>query len=179
MLSAIEGPFDLNPFSKTALFLLLADGWTARARYVAANAPATPGVTVNFRTLLHQIHRGADLANATTFLAVDAGTATYPDNFVAESFRNVRFPALPGRTERCTKCHGDSNDAWKEPLPRAHPTDQVAPLRTWRAVCLACHDDAVAASHAQSQIAPDGSEACAACHDTGSTYAVELYHEAR
>ena len=38
VLTAIEGPFDLNPFSKTALFLLLADGWTARARYVAALA---------------------------------------------------------------------------------------------------------------------------------------------
>jgi hypothetical protein len=31
-------------------------------RYVAANAPATTGVTVNFRTLLHQIHRGSSLA---------------------------------------------------------------------------------------------------------------------
>ena len=38
VLTAVEGPFDLNPFSKTALFLLLADGWTSRARYVAALA---------------------------------------------------------------------------------------------------------------------------------------------
>ena len=38
VLTAVEGPFDLNPFSKTALFLLLADGWLARARYVGAIA---------------------------------------------------------------------------------------------------------------------------------------------
>jgi hypothetical protein len=38
VLTASEGPFDLNPFSKTALFLLLADGWLDRARYVAALA---------------------------------------------------------------------------------------------------------------------------------------------
>ena len=31
--TAHEGPFDLNPFSKTAVFLLLADSWRARVRY--------------------------------------------------------------------------------------------------------------------------------------------------
>lgn len=36
LLTAREGPFELNPFSKTALFLLLADGWLDRARYVGA-----------------------------------------------------------------------------------------------------------------------------------------------
>jgi len=36
--TACEGPYELNPFSKTALFLLLADGWLARARHVATIA---------------------------------------------------------------------------------------------------------------------------------------------
>lgn len=150
-----------------------------RPRYVAANAPETSGVTVNFRTLLHQIHRGADLAEAATFTAVDAGPRAYPDNFSAETFEHVRFPALPGRTERCAKCHGAANVAWQEPAQREHPTEQVAPVRAWRAVCLACHDDAPALSHAATHVAPDGSEACEVCHGVRSTYAVSLYHEAR
>src|SRR5262249_1270223 len=41
-----------------------------RARYVAANAPATTGTTVNFRTMLHKIHAGSSLTNASTYTVV-------------------------------------------------------------------------------------------------------------
>ena len=36
LFSALEGPFDLNPFSKTGVFLLLHDSWIGRVRYLAA-----------------------------------------------------------------------------------------------------------------------------------------------
>ena len=36
LFSAVEGPFDLNPFSKTGVFLLLHDSWIGRVRYLAA-----------------------------------------------------------------------------------------------------------------------------------------------
>jgi hypothetical protein len=35
LFSVLEGPFDLNPFSKTAVFLLLHDSWSGRAEYLA------------------------------------------------------------------------------------------------------------------------------------------------
>jgi len=36
LFSAIEGAFDLNPFSKNGLFLMLHDSWTSRARHAAS-----------------------------------------------------------------------------------------------------------------------------------------------
>jgi putative nucleotidyltransferase-like protein len=36
LFSSVEGPFELNPFSKTGVFLLLHDSWIGRVRYLAA-----------------------------------------------------------------------------------------------------------------------------------------------
>lgn len=154
-------------------------GGEDRPRYVAANAPETSGATVNFRTLLHQIHRGSELANAATFSIVGAGPAAYPDNFTTRNFADVLFPALPGRTATCTKCHGAANTAWIEPAPRDHPTAQFAPTRAWRAACATCHDSAAALAHVDLRTSPGGVEACAVCHSSGSQLDVELAHKSR
>jgi hypothetical protein len=82
-------------------------------------------------------------------------------------------------------------------------TDHGADIRIWTddiattpnaTACGACHDDVAAAAHfnsnggqvdvAKSEILtvtvgglPNGQEACAVCHGTGSEFATERYHE--
>lgn len=151
-----------------------------RPRYVAASAPDTGGVTVNFRTLLHQIHRGKLLANASTFEVIGAGptTSSWPDNYTAASYASILFPPMPGRTMQCEKCHGAGSTAWLEPSLRDHPTQQIAPVLGWKAVCATCHDSLTTTSHvAQHTLA--GEEQCATCHAPGTALSVETAHKAR
>ena len=156
-----------------------AAGSEDRPRYVAANAPATPGETVNFRTLLHSIHRGSSLAKAATFTVVGEGEAPWPDNFGLNSYAEIEFPAKPGATRHCTKCHGADNEVWIEPAPRDHPTQQGLHVRSWRAACATCHDSDAALAHVDSQTSPSAAEACAICHGPGEDEEVELMHKAR
>src|SRR5262249_15411425 len=64
-----------------------------RPTYVAAGAPATTGLTVGFRTMLHKIHQGANLVNAATYDVVGFGSGSYPNNFSVANFANVVFPS--------------------------------------------------------------------------------------
>jgi len=146
-----------------------------RPNYVAANAPATTGVTVSFRTMLHKIHQGEDLANAATYDVVGFGSGAYPDNFAVSNFAQVVFPTEPGGTDHCVKCHG--NNAWKEPRERAHPTDQVVPIRRWAAVCGSCHDTTDAQAHINVQTDSAGNESCGVCHSRGRDEDVERVHK--
>jgi OmcA/MtrC family decaheme c-type cytochrome len=135
-----------------------------RPQYVAANAPETPGVTVSFRTMLHKIHMGAELTNASSYEVIGFGSGAYPNNFAVANFGDIVFPAQPGGVARCAKCHG--NDAWHEPAPRAHPTDQGTPVRRWAIVCGACHDSTDAQAHINVQTDSLGNESCGVCHAT-------------
>jgi hypothetical protein len=146
-----------------------------RPRYVAGNAPETPGVTVGFRTMLHKIHMGEELANASSYDVVGFGSSAYPNNFGVTNFGEILFPALPGGVRNCEKCHG--NDAWHEPAPRAHPTDQGAPIRRWSVVCGACHDTTDAQAHISVQTDAGGNESCGVCHGPGKEWNVERVHE--
>ena len=56
-------------------------GTEDRSQYVAANAPATPGNTINFRTMLHKVHMGANLDKAATYEVVGFGSTAWPDNY--------------------------------------------------------------------------------------------------
>jgi len=152
-------------------------GTEDRTQYVAGNAPATDGVTVNFRTMLHKIHMGKDLANASSYTVVGFGSAPFPNNFTAHTYEEVAFPALPGATSNCIVCHGAGNTSWKEPSDRNHPTDQGAPVQRWSAVCGACHDSADALAHITVQTAPSGQESCGVCHSTGGEWSVERVHK--
>ena len=147
--------------------------------YLAGNAPATPARTVSFRRLLHRLHRGAELAAADDYLVVGAGAAPYPDNFVTRSFGGILFPALPGRTSRCAKCHGAENEAWFQPLPRAHPDAPDEPTSDWTLSCSACHDANEELAHVQANSAPSGAESCAICHGPGEPWHVERMHRTR
>ncbi len=145
-----------------------------RPPYVAANAPATSGVTVSFRTMLHKIHMGKELTNASTYDVVGFGSGSYPNNFAVANFAEVGFPSFPGGVQNCVKCHG--NDAWHEPLPRAHPSSQGAPVQTWAVVCGACHDSTDAQAHIRVQTDPLGNESCGVCHASGKDENVARVH---
>lgn len=146
-----------------------------RPRYVAGNAPATTGATVSFRTMLHKIHMGEHLANASTYDIVGFGSGSYPDNFGVSNFEDIVFPSQPGGPANCVKCHG--NDAWHEPAPRAHPTDQDIAIARWTAVCGACHDSSDAQAHIAVQTDSAGNESCGICHGPGRDEDVVRMHK--
>jgi len=109
----------------------------AEDRTSADPEKATAGATIDFRVMIHKIHRGRELR------AVDA-TANAPEpwryQLIGNSERvhdysDVAFPQMPGgtgfnqQTRNCEACHGNAGDAdaWY--------------TRPSRAACGACHDD--------------------------------------
>jgi OmcA/MtrC family decaheme c-type cytochrome len=153
-------------------------GGEDRPRYVAPNAPDTPGVTIEFRQLLHKIHMGENLANAATYTVVGFGSGSYPNNYSLNTYSEVAFPAMPDGVKNCAKCHGVGNDTWKVPTDRDHPM-QVLPTRSWTVVCGSCHDSSAAQAHIQAQVSPAGFESCAICHGPGEIEDVSLVHKVR
>ncbi|NUN53373.1 MAG: hypothetical protein HUU06_11390, partial [Planctomycetaceae bacterium] len=134
-----------------------------RPRYVAGNAPATDGVSISFREMIHKIHRGRDLPDAATYQIVGFGSTAYPNNYGLSSYEQVGFPAMPAGVKDCNVCHG--NDAWKAPRERNHPTDQDMKTRSWRIACGSCHSDSAAKAHIDSNTSPfDAGEGCGVCH---------------
>ncbi|HEX6813820.1 MAG TPA: hypothetical protein VF384_19520 [Planctomycetota bacterium] len=99
----------------------------------------------------------------------------YPNNCSVANFAEVVFPALPGATQNCNKCHG--NDAWHEPKERTHPNQQGLPVRKWAAVCGSCHDTTDAQAHISAQTDLGGNESCGVCHAPDKTWNVERYHK--
>lgn len=149
-----------------------------RPTYVAAGAPDTTGLTVNFRTMLHKIHRGAELANADSYAVVGFGATAYPNNFGVSDYAEVHFPAMPGGTQDCAKCHG-SSDAWRQPAARDHADEPGTPGGVWTVTCGACHDSDAAQAHIALQTTVDGRESCAICHSEDDDLGVPLVHRVR
>lgn len=150
-----------------------------RPRYVAANAPATDGVTINFRELIHKLHMGADLEHVEEYVVVGFGAGAHPNNFGALTFEHIHFPALPDGVKACATCHGEASEAWLAPQSLNHPTEQVVPGRAWLLVCGSCHDDAAAHAHIDVQTSQGGVESCSVCHGEGKEWAVESMHMRR
>ena len=115
------------------------------------------GAPIEFRQMLHKIHRGGELPDA----------ATYP--FATEG----EFPAMPGGVQQCVRCHG--NDAWKQPTEREHPSASV-PVRAWGDVCGSCHSSDAALAHISVQTSTAGAESCAICHGPGKEWEVDDMH---
>lgn len=147
-----------------------------RGQYVAANAPATTGLTIKFSTMLHKIHMGEELAHASSYDVVGFGSAAYPNNFGISNYGEVVFPDFPEGVRDCAKCHGASNTAWHEPSDRNHPTDQTNPVLAWRAVCGACHDADDAQAHIN-VMTSGGVESCDVCHGDFKPWNVSLMHK--
>jgi hypothetical protein len=139
--------------------------------YSAWFVGATPGATMDFRTLLHRVHAGKELSRPYVVNGVFLGTP------YTVTYDTIGFPSFKGGVSECTKCHGATNTAWKQPAPRSHPLSPVS-VRTWASVCSSCHDSAAAEAHFFVQTY-NGNESCAVCHGPGKEFSVELSHKVR
>ncbi len=132
----------------------------------------TPALSIDFRTMLHAIHRGADLHEPESYVVVGFGNNPH-------TYEEVHFPAMPNGAADCQACHGRDNFAWLEPSDRDHPFEPGTPVLEWTSVCSSCHQSPAAHAHAAVQTAPDGTESCSICHGPGGDQDVELVHRAR
>jgi OmcA/MtrC family decaheme c-type cytochrome len=131
----------------------------------AANQPPQ---TVDFRTMIHKIHRGENLDPNDQYTIIGFGKSE-------NNFNDVRFP---GDLRNCEKCHVNSS----EQLPLGDnllsvvtPRGYMNPTTPTAAACLACHDDKPAAAHALGNANSLG-EACAVCHSPSGEFAIDKVH---
>lgn len=146
------------------------------------DAMTNPPESVDFRYMVHKIHRGTDL---------EKGIVIYGFGGTPHDFGHVHYP---GDLRNCTACHvGGSQEL---PLPseaRAQvfsfmgmtlpALGAVRPPTT--ATCLSCHDGDAALAHAVTNMVipdpvndpDDWLEACASCHGPGAAFDVEEAHK--
>jgi OmcA/MtrC family decaheme c-type cytochrome len=129
-------------------------------------AKQLPEQTINFRTHIHRIHRGEDLATDWTIF----GGSGSPSNF-----NGARFP---GDLRNCSKCH--AGNSYQLPLPDGladTPTPRLffTPTKPVASACLGCHDEEDASAHAFQMTAPFA-ESCPVCHEEGADFAVTKVH---
>lgn len=132
-------------------------------------AEAMPPTSINFRVLVHRIHRGEELAK---------GFIVYGFGGRAIDFSEVFFP---GDLAACTTCHLDG--AYDLPLPGGlQPTfvfqagEMVSATLPIQSVCTACHDSTPVLGHASLQTTNTGIETCEVCHGPGSEFDVTTVH---
>jgi OmcA/MtrC family decaheme c-type cytochrome len=158
-----------------------------RRRDPAEVAAGAATETIDFKVLIHKLHRGDELEQQPYLVY---GFGPNPPGYSVHEFSDVRFP---GDLRICAACHVDDSElippypgtalptlrtqldpATGNPVPADPP--QTAPIT---AVCTACHDSDEAIAHAQTQTAPDGAEACAVCHAEGRDVAISTAHAGR
>lgn len=127
--------------------------------------------TVNFKDMIHAIHRGEDLEDDYT---------VYGFGNVAHDFTEVRFPAMESQ---CIICHTEG--AYNLPTPpEALPTvitenggQPVLTKLPQSAACNSCHDSFAAVLHAAlNSDLIGGAESCEVCHGPEAQFAVEEVH---
>jgi OmcA/MtrC family decaheme c-type cytochrome len=122
--------------------------------------------SIDFRYMIHKIHRGAELENGYVVYGYRSSLHDYSDVHYVGDLRN------------CDACHVE--DSQQLPLPEGlesvvTPRDRWSPMLPETASCLSCHDDESSAVHADSN-STDLGEACATCHGEGKTYSVDAVH---
>lgn len=158
-----------------------------RRRDPAEVAAGAATETIDFKVLIHKLHRGTELAQQPYRVY---GFGPNPPGYSVHQFSDVQFP---GDLRICAACHVDDSE-----LIPPYPGTALPTLRTQldpetgnpvpadpphtapiTAVCTACHDSDAAIAHAQTQTAPDGAEACSVCHGEGREVAVSRAHAGR
>ena len=123
------------------------------------SADANSGNTIDFKVLIHKIHRGATLPTE--------GVTIWGYHDGEHDFSDVVFPQ---DTRNCTKCH-DGSDA-------ATPDANNWQYRPTKEACGSCHDDVNFETGANHDGGIQTNAACANCHASGGAAgAVAAKHE--
>jgi OmcA/MtrC family decaheme c-type cytochrome len=126
--------------------------------------------TVNFKDMIHKIHRGAALEMPFTIFGFGASE---------HDFSEIHFP---GDLRNCEMCHVDGS--YEIPLSMDNlstvvtdGTDVISEKLPERASCTSCHDGLLAEVHAvvNTDLAA-GVESCAVCHDSDADFAIIDVH---
>lgn len=121
--------------------------------------------TIDFKFLIHRIHRGEELTRDFTITGFNG------------SQNNYNHVLFPGDLRNCSKCH--EGNSFEIPTPGIVSTiDELeffSPIPPNTTACLGCHDSLTTAAHAFVNIAPFG-EACATCHGPNAEFAVSKVH---
>ncbi len=132
-------------------------------------AEAMPPTTINFRVLIHRIHRGEEANNPLVVYGfggrpIDFGEVVFPGNLAA-----------------CQTCHLPGT--YDLPLPSGvQPTtitqdgQVVSTILPIRSVCTACHDSVPVAGHVELMTTASGLETCEVCHGVGAEFDVTRVH---
>jgi OmcA/MtrC family decaheme c-type cytochrome len=135
-------------------------------------ADAMPPVSINFRSLIHRIHRGEEAVQPLQVYGFgdqlyDYGRVAFPSDLVV-----------------CETCHLPntytmSGAAGFQPTiitQAGEVVDIIPPIQT---VCIACHDNQAASGHAKLETTDDNIEACQVCHGQGREFDVSDAHRQR
>jgi OmcA/MtrC family decaheme c-type cytochrome len=159
--------------------------------------PTTTAQSVNFKVMIHKIHRGSQLVQGYV-VGGDPGPTTASPGGTPVDFGKVLFP---GDQRACWACHASTS--YLPPLaadllptvsqevftctdPTSSPTSYcsnrvvddagTAMLAPLTAACTACHDAPSSITHAKLNTAPDGTEGCNGCHGDGEPFDVQTVH---
>lgn len=133
-------------------------------------AEALPPESINFKDMVHQIHRGTDLETSFTVFGF-GGTAF--------DFTKIGFP---GDLRNCEICHEPGT--YEIPISMdAAPTvvsdgeTIVSEKFPERAACTSCHDSLLTEVHAILATEPNTRvESCAVCHENNAEFSVKNVH---
>ncbi len=131
---------------------------------------AMPPTSINFRVLIHRLHRGADAVNP---------LQVYGFGGQLHDYSHVEFP---GNLAKCQSCH--LPNAYGLPLARgiqattiAQAGDVIETIPPVRSICTSCHDSAPVEGHAQLQTTESGIETCDVCHGSGREFDIVDVHD--
>jgi len=130
-------------------------------------AATLPAESINFKTMIHKIHTGAELETDFTVMGR------------SQSVNNYNEVGYPGDRRSCAKCH--VSNSYQIPLPKGviaqvAPRDWINPLLPITGACLSCHTSQAAAAHAATMTSDKLGEACAACHGVNNEFSIDKVH---
>lgn len=135
--------------------------------------PASAGApqSVDFRSMIHNIHGGEELKN---FFGIE-DYIIYGFGGTLHNFSEVVYP---GRLSSCDACH--VNNSQQLPLPSTNakvndPRGLIPNVSPQSASCLSCHRSRDAASHALANTNALG-ESCGTCHGPNGDFSVRKVH---
>jgi OmcA/MtrC family decaheme c-type cytochrome len=132
-------------------------------------AESMPPVSINFRVLIHRVHRGEEASQPLEVF----GFGGNPINFGEVIF--------PGNLADCQTCHlpgtyGLPLAGGILPTTVTEAGKMVSTDLPVRSVCTACHDTEAVAGHAELGTTASGQETCEVCHGANREFDVNSVH---